>query len=362
MITDNFSSTLPPSSQLCLDKTRWFRALSVVFSMFVMMCMLSGCTPSQQTALPTINTTKNTPILWLQSLQTSDGTRLPLRRWWPSASANPKAIVIALHGFNDYNQAFDLPAHHLNAKGIAVLAYDQRGFGTSPARGIWANNDNLTHDLVDMVHATAHAYPNTPLYLLGESMGGAVAITTLTKYPLPELRGVILSAPALWGSNTLNPLYRLTLWTAAHTIPYYTLTGKQAKILASDNIPMLIAMGKDPHIIKETRIDTIYGLVSLMDQAHAQAPLLTHTPTLLLYGQHDQVIPAHAITEIGSKLEHNNATIAYYPRGYHMLLRDLHADIVLDDIISWINAPCNPLPSKQNVEWQTRIQNHKGRR
>ena len=72
-----------------------------------------------------------------------DGTYLPLKSWLPPEGA-PQAVLLALHGFNDYSHAFALPAEYWRAHGMAVYAYDQRGFGANFHRGIWAGSRNLS--------------------------------------------------------------------------------------------------------------------------------------------------------------------------------------------------------------------------
>jgi len=74
----------------------------------------------------------------------ADGYKLPVTVW--AADTGPEAIVIALHGFNDYRNAFDGPAHFFSANGITTYAYDQRGFGETAQRGIWPDNNALEAD------------------------------------------------------------------------------------------------------------------------------------------------------------------------------------------------------------------------
>src|SRR5207245_2120849 len=69
-----------------------------------------------------------------------------------------------------------------------------------------------------------------------------------------------------------------------------TLSGRGLKIMPSDNIAMLRALARDPLVIHETRIDTIYGVVDLMDAALASAPLLD-VPGLAMYGAKDEIVP-----------------------------------------------------------------------
>lgn len=288
------------------------------------------------------------PELKTDVLMPGDGASLPVRAWWPTGK--PKALVVALHGFNDYSNAFAGPGEYLSHQGIALLAYDQRGFGATKSHGIWAGRKNLVTDLKQMVTALKKAYPLTPIYVLGESMGGAVAMVAVTQPDFPLVNGVIVTAPAVWGSETMNSFYRSTLWLLAHTMPSKQLTGRDLKIQASDNIPMLQALGRDPLIIKETRVDAIYGIVRLMDEAYLSVPKVK-APMLLLYGGRDQVIPrmpiSRAIAQIKAPL-----TVAYYPDGYHMLLRDLRAKVVLADIASWISNRYKVLPSGYDEDWR----------
>ncbi len=320
---------------------RWI-SLFLVFS-------LVGCTPKMQ----------NDDVI-TQEARIATGTFcpggktcLPIKQWWPEgnevthdelpAHTTAKAIILALHGFNDYSNAFDAPARYLNAHGIAMIAYDQRGFGASGQPGIWGGMDNLTRDVERFTHFLHQQYPATPIYILGESMGGAVAIQTAATYPEMPIEGLILSAPAVWGDETLNPLYRLTLWTMAYLWPDKELSGGELKIQATDNIEMLRAMSQDPLVRKRSRIDAIYGLVQLMDNAYSSVDALNY-PVLLLYGANDEVIPKAPIYAAQKRMTAPNR-MAVYPNGWHMLLRDLQAATVLNDIVYWINTPAMALPS-----------------
>ena len=149
----------------------------------------------------------------------------------------------------------------------------------------------------------------------------------------------------------MPPMYVATLGLGAHVIPGLRLSGKGLKIQASDNRQMLLELGEDPLVIKQTRIDTMYGLVNLMDSALRNTPNLA-TPTLLLYGANDEIIPKHATSEMLTAMN-NSPRVVVYPKGYHMLLRDLQADTVLRDITEWIRHPNNDPPSGHRNTWRT---------
>lgn len=284
------------------------------------------------------------PILTNTHFIATDGSHLPLRRWHPDGP--PRAVILALHGFNDYSKAFDSPARTLAEAGIATYAYDQRGFGEAPHRGAWSSVAGMTGDLRAAASLIRAANPDIPFYILGESMGGAVVMAAMRgDQPPPEADGYILSAPAVWARRVMPFWQRWGLEFFAHTIPLFHVTGQGFNRTPSDNRAMLRQLGRDPLVIKYTRIDTIYGLVGLMDAALDAAP---HLPdrTLILLGQKEDIVPSDAMQALMQALPtHGCVQVARYRSGYHMLLRDLKADVVLRDLDAWMRQPGQRLPS-----------------
>ncbi|MEH6403951.1 MAG: lysophospholipase [Sneathiella sp.] len=299
---------------------------------------LIACTPKIQKA----GLENNKPVLTDTALFTSDGHRLPVKIW--PAGVEEKAIIIAVHGFNDYRNGFSFPASWWMQHGISTYAYDQRGFGETENVGIWAPVELLVADLETLVREVQKKKPGIPVYLLGESMGGAVVMAAVTKPGFPPVSGAILSAPAVWGWESLNLGYRSLLWTTAHTIPYFKPSSRGLGVRASDNTPMLQNLGADPFFIKNTRIDSIYGLVGLMDHAYFSAEKMT-LPTLVLYGANDQIIPKKPVENVVSRLP-ESADIVLYKEGWHLLMRDLQAATVWRDILSWTETGTIPSGNK----------------
>ncbi|MGD0189403.1 MAG: lysophospholipase [Rhizomicrobium sp.] len=273
------------------------------------------------------------PAIETDVFVTRDRLRLPLRHW---DAANPKAVIVALHGMSDYSEAFDMPGPWWAAHGVEVYAYDQRGFGQAPDPGIWAGADTMRHDLADFVDVVRMKYPGVPVYALGESMGGAVVLSSLASDHPPRVDGVILVAPAVWSRADMPFYYSAALWVGVHTFPWVHVSGNGLKIWPSDNIPMLKKLSRDPLFQHDTRIDQLYGLVGLMDEARrAPSRIAVDPPILLLYGDKDQVIPAPPTKAVIAALG-AHASVNEYPKGYHMLLRDLEGETVWSDVLTWI--------------------------
>jgi alpha-beta hydrolase superfamily lysophospholipase len=290
---------------------------------------ISACAP----AVAPRGLENDTPQLTADSFVTRDGLHLPLREW---EAKKPVAILIALHGMSDYSEAYDMPGPWWANHGITTIAYDQRGFGHAPNPGIWAGGDVMRADLDDCVEAARAKYPGLPVFVIGESMGGAELLSALAADRPPHIDGVILSAPAVFSRDDMPLSYRVVLWVGVHTIPWMHVSGSGLHIVASDNNAMLRKLGRDPYFQHDTRVDQVYGLVNMMDDAHeAPAKLVNPPPILLLHGEKDQLVPLQSTHDTIAALG-DRADVRGYPNGYHMLMRDLDREIVWKDIDDWI--------------------------
>ncbi len=277
-----------------------------------------------------------------------DGVRLPVRTW---RAKQPRAIVLGVHGMNDYSNAFAMPGPWLAKHGITTYAFDQRGFGETEQRGVWPGADIMARDLTNVAALLRDRHPRLPLYILGVSMGGGVTMKALTAGL--EAEGAILVAPAIWGWQAMNPLYKSALWVSAHTMPWKTATGSGLEIWPSDNIEMLRAFSNDPQVIKGTRIDAVYGVVNLMDDAYSAAPVLK-TPVLYLYGKEDQIVPAKPTYKVMAQITAPKRLVVY-EKGWHMLLRDKQRERVWRDILSWIKDRDAPMPSGEEYKPEDKV-------
>ena len=226
------------------------RAGAVTLFAAVLSVLASACAPLVKPAGPPAVE----PVVNAGTIVADDGASLPLHAW-PPEGAEPSAVILGVHGFNDYGRFLDAPATWLAARGIATYAYDQRGFGRAANRGLWPGTETLARDLKAAVRALRRRHPGVPLYVLGESMGGAVVMVAMAEPDPPDVDGVILVAPAVWGRETMPWYQTAALWTAAHTVPWKTATGRGLGIRPSDNMEMLRAFSRDPLVIKKTRFE-----------------------------------------------------------------------------------------------------------
>lgn len=310
----------------------------------LLLLTLSACSPMlrQQPLAPQAGF--QGPRLEAESVISFDGARLGLTTW--TAKEEPWAVVVAAHGMNDYANAFHFAAREMASQGVTTYAYDQRGFGRSPGRGIWAGAELMSEDLRTVTALVRARHPHAILAVVGESMGGSVAAVAFASANPPPADRLLLLAPGVWGFKSQPLPNKTLLWLAAtftaakvYTPPRWVTD----RIYPTDNREELIAMGRDRLMIWGARSDTLYGLVKLMDKA-AERVGKDSVPTFYLYGANDQIIPKNAAFRAVKGLQPSDRS-AYYAAGHHLLTRDRQRAVVIADMLSFIREPSAPLPS-----------------
>ena len=285
--------------------------------------MLSACAPTVVPAGGTVQA----PRLTENRYVAADGTALPLSTW-PAANGAPTAVILGLHGFGDYRNAWEEPATTWAKDGITTYAYDQRGFGGSPTRGRWPGTDTLVDDAKAVTALLRAKYPGVPLYLAGESMGGAVVLVAADRGV--DADGLILSATALRSRETFGPLASAGLWFFGHTIPWMPSGPTSIDYKPTDNPKTL---------------DMAYGLINLMDDASAAASHVQR-PYLMMHGLGDRIVPQEPVrAAIEVMPPRSDSKLAFYKDGYHLLMRDKAGPTVAADVAAWIADHQATLPS-----------------
>ena len=307
--------------------------------------LLTGCTPLmvQRAGQPPLGW--EGPHIERDAFVSFDGARLGLTTW-KATTPEPWAVIVGLHGMNDYANAFHLAAPWWATQGVTTLAYDQRGFGRSPDRGVWGGDQLMDEDLRTLVALARARYPKAIIAVAGESMGGAVAIETFASDRPPAADRLVLLSPAVWGWSTQPLPNKTLLWFAARftgSKVYEPPRWLTSKVSPTDNRDELIAMGHDPLMVWGARSDTLYGLVQLMQKGWEEVGS-PKVPEIYFYGAHDQIIPKTAAFTAARKLKATDRS-AYYARGWHLMTRDKQGPLVWADVLSFIRDPNAALPS-----------------
>jgi acylglycerol lipase len=266
------------------------------------------------------------------NIRADDHYLLPYRLWLPK---QPRAAVLLVHGVCDYAGAFDAICPYFATRGYAVLAIDQRGFGQTRTRGKWAGTGRLARDIGDAASFLKRRVPGVPVFVIGESMGGALAILARARGHLDGVAGMTLVAPGALGCAMRRFAFGLV-------IRVLKLFGARADLfvervncddLSADAAIRLLA---DPLVLRRVSPALMGGLLRLGERVYDVASEVD-VPTLTLVGSREDISPLHCIRSLKERFK-GDASLVEFEDGPHMLLHWRERDRVLETIGNWMDA------------------------
>ncbi len=262
---------------------------------------------------------------------------------WKTKSKE-KAIVLAVHGYNDYSNSFKIPATHLSKFGISTYTFDLRGFGKNKDRGDWYPLEIHTQDLNYILKKIKTKKKGTKVFVMGESMGGAIVLSTIQRYDI-KVDGVILIAPAIWNFSERNKIKSFFLKTLSKIFPNLKLRGSSyVSVKPSNNKNLLLELSRDKYFIHEPTLRSMNGIVDLMNNSYNDARNYLKNPnnkTLIVIPAIDEIVPRTPLLELLNLKEikknvGGQLTLALYEDNYHMILRDINGNDVTREIKEWL--------------------------
>ena len=267
------------------------------------------------------------------SFTASDGAQVPYRVWRAEA---PRALVLLLHGAFDYSAAFDQIGLRFAEHGITALAIDQRGFGATQSRGAWSGENRMIRDVIEAItFLRSRCGDGLPVFLVGESMGAAVAVDAAANAPELNLAGMVLAAP---GAVTGILLKLFGILVAPLLQAFAPSSGIVAIRLKAGDLNPASAnrLMNDPMVLHRIRPAALLGLFDLVRNARNAADHV-RVPVLTMAGSKDDLIGTLHIAQLHKRLAGEKAWVSFED-GPHLLLHWTKRDRVLARIFSWIDA------------------------
>jgi alpha-beta hydrolase superfamily lysophospholipase len=280
-----------------------------------------------------------------------DGEPVPARAWWAEA---PRAVVAVVHGLGEHSGRYAALAGDLVAAGYAVAALDLPGHGAAPGpRGHVPSWDDMRDGWVSALIESARKLPGAgaglPVFLLGHSMGGAIALDFALAHP-GGLAGIVASAPAL--RSAPPPRWKLALGHLAHAVA--PSLGIAAGLDES-------AMSRDPEVIKGRAEDPLVHqrisprLYFAFDEARRRVLRdagRLGLPALVLAGGADRVVDPAGAAEFAAAAPPGRATLITYPAAYHEIFNDHDRAQVIADMLAWMERtlPAVARPQASRLE------------
>ncbi len=256
---------------------------------------------------------------------------------WVLPATKPLGTVLLVHGLGEHAGRYGELAAHLHQWGFAVRAYDQQGHGRSDgARGNMLRPGSLQADLCRVIDDTRQrpALVDTPLILLGHSMGGLVVARTLAEQLRP-VDAAVLSSPALGAFPTL--FQKMLLATLPRVVPHLRVdNGLKTELVARDP-DVVKAYKADPMVHRRISTGLAAWILNNGTQTLEDAAQWS-VPTLLLYAGQDRLVNAQASADFAQAAPKTVVQAQCFEGMYHEIFNDLYRAQVFTALKRWLLA------------------------
>lgn len=261
--------------------------------------------------------------------------RIAWQSWSPAGDQRPNGVVTIAHGYGEHIGRYQHVATRLTQAGYAVYGLDHHGHGRSAGRRGRVALGPAVEDLDQLIVTVARArHPELPQFLLGHSMGGAIALRYAMAHQ-QRLTGLAVSAPL----------------AAVDGGPVLLAVGKLLGILlpaapVSRVDPRLVS--RDHQVVKDYIADPLnyHGPVP----ARVARDFILHVgtlaagvrritlPVLLMWGTADRLCPPSGSELVASNIGSEDLTVKRYADLFHEILNEPEREQVLSDLLAWLDG------------------------
>lgn len=268
--------------------------------------------------------------------QTFDGTKLVYRSWMPSTTVTKKKALIVLHRGHEHSGRLDDLIDGIGTDDFHVFGYDGRGHGESPGeRGLAPSFSHLVRDLDTFVKFISQEYgiPVHEMLVVANSVGAVIASTWVHDYA-PNIRGMILAAPAfsiklyvpfaLAGLRVMDLVKRPMFISSYVKSRYLTHDKRQQELYDSD--PLIT-----PQIAVNILVDLFDTSKRIVQDAKA-----IHVPTLVLSAEKDYVVDNRAQKEFFENISSTKKKFVTLEGFYHGVLYERNREQAFKECSNFI--------------------------
>lgn len=233
-------------------------------------------------------------------------------RSWLSPLGKPRLAVLCIHGLGLNSNSYEAFGKRMMRFGVAVYAIDVRGFGS------WMNSQG--HDEVDFdgclcdvkraLLAIRQANPGLPVFLLGESMGGAIAMRACSLYP-ELVDGLISAVPA--GERFQQKRTDLKVAFEFLTGPNRQHGIENVVDQATKNDRLKEDWESDPLNRMQLSPKELWQFQRFMNDNHDAAKKIDKTPVLFMQGTEDRLVKPEGTWDLFNDLATPEKTFIALP-------------------------------------------------
>ena len=269
------------------------------------------------------------------------GANLYYQGWLPEGRS--VAVVLIVHGLAEHSGRYGNVVDHFVPLGYAVYGFDHPGHGRSDGPRAYVERfQDFLAPLQVFLGRIRDWQPETPIFLVGHSLGGLISAAYLLDQP-DEPVGAILSAPSVKMPGSVSPLTLMTGKVLSALLPRLGLVRLEAEGVSRDPA-VVLAYRQDP-LVFTGKITARLGteLLQAMGRVLAEARKIRR-PLLILQGAADKLVDPRGAQVLFDRVGSVDKTIKVYQGLYHEVFNEPEHDQVLGDVEKWLAGQLESRP------------------
>lgn len=257
-----------------------------------------------------------------------------------------KGVVALVHGLGEHSGRYCKVVEALTTAGYAVFGFDNQGHGKSEGQrghiNRWQDYRDNTQRFLQ--HVIRQQEPTAPLFLMGHSLGGLIVLDCIlrnaqsTEFSDLAIQGTIVSAPPIDPvGGTVSQTRILVARLLSGLFPRLSLKMGLNECALSRDQAITSQVAEDPLI--HPYVTLRWGTETLKTIAWVKNHInQLKLPILLTHGEADPIVTPDGSRDIFQRIPTTNKTLNIYPGSYHEPHNDLDAEIVVTDLVNWLDA------------------------
>lgn len=265
---------------------------------------------------------------------------------WKDVKKKPWAAILCIHGLSMHKETYAPLGKRLSKLGIETYAIDVRGFGSwkenEPSKDV--DYDLTFADIREGLEYLRRTHPDLPVFILGESMGGALALQSAARYP-ELVDGCVTSVPQGTGKYTFPTELRVLATGLVRGPNAKVNMNKVMKDRVSKKPDVVENLITSPKVRRDMKVKELVALKRLLKANHKIAHDVRTTPVLIVQGYRDRLIPANRSMKLFNEVGTLDKDLVLAGQSEHMIFEEgQFTDYMLDALVSWLDKNANESP------------------
>ncbi len=256
---------------------------------------------------------------------------------WQVKEGEPKAVILCIHGLGLNNTSFGTFGKEMSKRGFSVFAIDVRGFGSwQSIQGEETVGFNAAiTDLSAVIDHLKVLNPNKPIFLLGESMGGGIALRAAAEFG-DTINGVIASVPSA---------ERFQAKRFGFTVAAHFLDGPSRPFNIGDTVAERATTNEE--VLKDWTMSSkakmkmspkeLIKFAVFMRTTVRHCEQIKNTPALLVQGLKDRLVKPEGTYKMFDSISSVDKTMLIDGTAEHLIFESsTQSDLTLDTLCSWL--------------------------